>query len=56
VERFRDNVRVFVPAARLIDALRFLKDERGFAILVELGGADYLGYPGAKREFRFEVH
>jgi NADH-quinone oxidoreductase subunit C len=56
VERFRDNLRVFVPAARLIDALRFLKDERGFAILIELGAADYLGYPGAEREFRFEVH
>lgn len=56
VGRFRDNVRVFVPAARLIDALRFLKEERGFAILIELGGTDYLGYPGPGREFRFEVH
>jgi len=56
IERFRDNVRVFVPAARLIDAMRFLKEERGFAILIELGGTDYLGYPGPSREFRFEVH
>ncbi len=56
IDRFRDNVRVFVPAARLFDALRFLKEERGFAILVELGGADYLRFPGRTSEFRFEVH
>ena len=35
--------------------LRTLKDECGFAMLAELGGTDYLGYPGRTRG-RFEVH
>ena len=52
---FRDNVRLFVPPARLLDVLRTLKDECGFAMLAELGGTDYLGYPGRTR-CRFEVH
>ncbi len=52
---FRDNVRLFVPPARLLDLLRTLKDECGFAMLAELGGTDYLGYPGRTRG-RFEVH
>ena len=52
---FRDNLRLFVPAARLVDLLRTLKTECGFSFLSELGGADYLGYPGRTR-FRFEVH
>ena len=53
--RFRDNVRLFVSPARLLDVLTVLKDQCGFALLAELGGADYLGYPGAVRA-RFEVH
>ena len=53
--RFRDNLRLFVPAARLIELLRALKDRCGFALLAELGGTDYLGYPGRSRS-RFEVH
>jgi NADH-quinone oxidoreductase subunit C len=52
---FRDNFRIFVPAAQLIAALRILKEECGFALLAELGGTDYLGYPGHTRS-RFEVH
>ena len=52
---FRDNLRLFVPPARLLDLLRTLKDECGFAMLAELGGTDYLGYPGRTRS-RFEVH
>src|SRR4051812_24000662 len=52
---FRDNLRLFVPPARLLDLLRNLKDECGFAMLAELGGTDYLGYPGRTRG-RFEVH
>jgi NADH-quinone oxidoreductase subunit C len=52
---FRDNLRLFVPAARLIEVLKALKDECGFALLAELGATDYLGYPGWTRA-RFEVH
>jgi NADH-quinone oxidoreductase subunit C len=52
---FRDNLRLFVPPARLLALLRTLKDECGFAMLAELGGTDYLGYPGRTRS-RFEVH
>jgi NADH-quinone oxidoreductase subunit C len=53
--RFRDNLRLFVGAARLLDLLTVLKDQCGFALLSELGGTDYLGYPGRTRA-RFEVH
>jgi NADH-quinone oxidoreductase subunit C len=52
---FRDNLRIFVPAAHLIEALRALKEECGFGLLAELGATDYLGYPGHARA-RFEVH
>lgn len=52
---FRDNLRLFVPPSRLRELLRTLKDEFGFALLSELGGSDYLGYPGRTRA-RFEVH
>jgi NADH-quinone oxidoreductase subunit C len=52
---FRDNLRLFVPPARLVELLTVLKDDCGFALLAELGGTDYLGYPGRTRA-RFEVH
>ncbi len=52
---FRDNIRVHVSADRLAEALRLLKERCGYAFLSELGGVDYLGYPGG-REHRFEVH
>jgi NADH-quinone oxidoreductase subunit C len=53
--RFRDNLRLHVPPARLIEVLTVLKTECGFGLLSELGGVDYLGYPGRSRT-RFEVH
>jgi NADH-quinone oxidoreductase subunit C len=53
--RFRDNLRLFVTAARLRDVLDTLKSRCGFAMLAELGGTDYLGYPGRTRA-RYEVH
>jgi NADH-quinone oxidoreductase subunit C len=52
---FRDNLRIFVPPDRLLDVLGVLKRDCGFGMLAELGGADYLGYPGEVRA-RFEVH
>jgi NADH-quinone oxidoreductase subunit C len=55
MSRFRDNLRLFVPPGRLVELLRALKTECDFALLAELGGTDYLGYPGRTRA-RFEVH
>jgi NADH-quinone oxidoreductase subunit C len=52
---FRDNVRVYLAADRLIPALRFLNGT-GFQ-LIEVGGTDYLKYPGPSGSGRrFEVH
>jgi NADH-quinone oxidoreductase subunit C len=53
--QFRDNLRLFVPAARLTELLGVLKNQCGFNLLSELGATDYLGYPGRTRS-RFEVH
>jgi len=53
--RFRDNLRLYVAPTRLLDTLLALKDECGFNMLSEVGGADYLGYTGTVR-YRFEVH
>ncbi len=53
--QFRDNLRLYVPAARLGDFLKVLRDECRFRLLAELGATDYLGYPGRTRS-RFEVH
>ena len=53
--RFRNNLRLFVPKARLRDLLRTLKEQCGFSVLAELGATDYLGYPDRTRS-RFEVH
>jgi NADH-quinone oxidoreductase subunit C len=53
--RFRDNLRLLVPPARLEELLFALKDQCGFNLLAELGATDYLGYPGRTRA-RFEVH
>lgn len=46
VSSFRDNTRVTVPAERVFDALKAMKDS-GFDLLVDLAGIDYLGYPDA---------
>ena len=51
---FADNLRIYVAADRLTDALGALKAS-GFDLLSELGGVDYLGYP-EKKAHRFEVH
>ena len=52
---FRDNTRVFVSPEQLLDVLGYLKTECGFAFLSEIGGVDYLDYPG-RSGTRFEVH
>lgn len=48
---FRDNFRVIVPAESAHDVLASLKNDHGFDMLVELGGADYLHYPDAKDRY-----
>ncbi len=53
--RFRDNLRLLIPPARLHELLLTLKDHCGFTFLSEVGATDYLGYPGWTRA-RFEVH
>jgi len=53
--RFRDNLRLHVPSSRLLDVLNVLKNGCGFQFLSEVGGTDYLGYPGRTRS-RYEVH
>jgi len=51
-----DNLRLFVPGSKLVELATILRDEFGFH-LTELGGADYLGYPGrSPASHRFEVH
>ena len=54
---FRDNLRLHVESGNLIRTITALRDSAGFAVLAELGAADYLGYPGRDADRpRFEVH
>ncbi len=46
-EEFRGDRRVVVPAEKLHEALRLLKNAVGFDYLVDVAGIDYLGYPDA---------
>jgi NADH-quinone oxidoreductase subunit C len=48
---FRDNRRILVPAERLTDVMRCLKEEGGFDFLSEITAADYLEYEGAKDRY-----
>ncbi len=41
VEEFRDEVRVFVPADKIVDTLLFLRDEHEFSLLSLLSAIDY---------------
>jgi NADH-quinone oxidoreductase subunit C len=53
--RTEHDLRLFVPPPRLVEVLTSLKEQCGFNFLSEVGGTDYLGYPGRTRA-RFEVH
>lgn len=44
---FRDNFRVVVPADKVFQFLKYLKEECGFDMLADLTAADYLHYPNA---------
>lgn len=48
------NQSVVIDAHRLIESLRWLRDERDMCILVDIVGIDYLAYPGHRNE-RFAV-
>lgn len=48
---FRGQVRVVVPLGSLFDALRTLKEELGFDMLVDVTCVDYLHYRGATDRF-----
>jgi NADH-quinone oxidoreductase subunit C len=49
--QFRDNRRIVVPAGRLFDFLKVLKEQCGFDMLAELTAVDYLKYPNARDRF-----
>jgi NADH-quinone oxidoreductase subunit C len=51
VEEFRGNRRVVVPADKLFNVLRSLRDDHGFDMLCDLAGIDYLNYPEAQDRF-----
>src|SRR6478672_9965572 len=48
---FRGQSRVVVPAERIYEALEFLRNKRGFDLLVDITGVDYLRYRGATDRF-----
>lgn len=51
ITSFRDNRRAIVPAASLESTLRFLKNDRGFDMLVDITAVDYLEWEGAADRF-----
>jgi NADH-quinone oxidoreductase subunit C len=51
VSEFRGDRRVVVPAEKVYDVLRFLKERQGFDLLIDISCVDYLNYDGAKDRF-----
>ena len=53
VGHFRDMVTVAVPREKILEVCRFLRDDPSLSydLLTDLGGIDYLGYPGAEHRF-----
>src|SRR5436309_8997456 len=49
--QFRDNRRVVVPVEKLFAALKCLKEDGGFDMLIDITAADYLDYPDAKDRY-----
>jgi len=45
VSEFRGDTRVVVPPQKLFDAMKMLKEQRGFDLLVDITCVDYLHYP-----------
>lgn len=48
---FRGETRVVAPAELLFDVLEFLKESRGFDLLVDVTCVDYLNYRDARARF-----
>jgi NADH-quinone oxidoreductase subunit C len=51
VSEFRGDTRVVIGKEHLLDAMRLLKDDRGFDLLVDVTCVDYLNYRDAKNRF-----
>ena len=51
VSEFRGDKRVLVTQDNLLDAMRLLKDSRGFDLLVDVTCVDYLNYRDATSRF-----
>jgi NADH-quinone oxidoreductase subunit C len=51
ISEFRGETRVVVPREKLFDLLRWLRDERGFDLLVDITCVDYLAYRDATDRF-----
>ena len=51
MSEFRGATRVVVPAERIYEVLKLLKEEHGFDLLVDVTCVNYLNYPGAKDRF-----
>jgi NADH-quinone oxidoreductase subunit C len=51
VSEFRGDTRVVVMKDKLLDAMRLLKDSRGFDLLVDVTCVDYLNYRDATSRF-----
>jgi NADH-quinone oxidoreductase subunit C len=49
--RFRDNVCATIPATSLHQALKRLKNDAGFDMLIDITAVDYLDYPDAADRF-----
>ncbi len=48
---FRDETRCVAPRAQLFDVLKFLKEQQGFDLLVDITCVDYLNYRDAIDRF-----
>lgn len=48
---FRGDLRLVVPRDELLEAMRFLKEQRGFDLLVDVTCVDYLNYRDATDRF-----
>lgn len=48
---FRGQTRIFVPPNQLFDALKLLRDQHGFDLLVDITCVDYLNYRDARDRF-----
>jgi NADH-quinone oxidoreductase subunit C len=49
--QFRDNQRIQVPAEKLLEFMKVLKEDGGFDMLAEIAGVDYLHYPNARDRY-----